>query len=798
MKRSLAVLIAAASLTTFSAWGARRLSLDTSVEALLPANSVSVQSIEAARRELAIDEPLTILVASDDRARNEALVGTIAGELRSWPETEWVMTGYGLDGFTQRALYYVDRDTLEEWSELAEESLDWEACKASPLCVTIADPPELPDDEDVRSAVDASDAGAILRALVGRSTREPTEDASGSQDALCNDDGTVCGVQALLRGNVGNLAFASRIKNRAEAFIEPLERGLPEGTKIRVIGRYRVAPVEHGIIVEDLRLVSILAALGSLIMVLVFFRDVRALVQLAVPMLSGLTVAVGVVAWVDPQLNIISAAALAILAGMAIDFGIHLLMHYQSARAEGLAPQSAARASVQELWVSLLVAGVTTACGFGALAMTDFRGFSQMGWMASLGILVTLLWTLAIFPAVVYFVPGAASPRRMRSTTPKAHKGIAIGGLVLGALALPLAANLDFERNLAELQPQLVKHGIDADVMRARNHTQALFLGASPDAVERALQGNAMREEGRAIMGVDPVVVSSQAILPADAYEKTKILDSIRATLDRARDKATEREDQEALDEIDTMSPWLDIDGPPDASHLPPWLAATLIDTDGNLGRSGVLYVPLRGSNADAMERLAAWLDALRAENPDVAFASPSALLGEVTPALVRDAPWIVALVFLGLIVATGVASRSFTVTRDVFLATALTGVLFGALLEVLGLRLHLYNLLAIPVVIGLAVDGAVHVRWASGYADGTKRYATYKAVAASTLTSMVAFAALTTASHPGIQSLGVVGTLGLGVSLAVNLLWLPAWAAHGSRQAPTDSPSITRRASEL
>ena len=178
------------------------------------------------------------------------------------------------------------------------------------------------------------------------------------------------------------------------------------------------------------------------------------------------------------------------------------------------------------------------------------------------------------------------------------------------------------------------------------------------------------------------------------------------------------------------------------------------------------------------MERLSTWLDQLREAHPDVTFASAAALLGEVTPALIADAPWILALVFLGLILATAIASRSFTVTRDVFLATALATILFAATLSLFGIDLHLYNLLAVPVVVGLAVDGAVHVRWAHDFDSPRQQYATYKAVAASTLTSMVAFGALMTAESPGLRSLGQVGVIGLAISLAVNLIWLRAWGA--------------------
>ena len=780
MTRSVLTLVVALVLASLGVWVGKGLQLDTGVEALLPADSVSVLSIEEARDKFGLEEPLTILVASDDPDRNKALIAQLAETFAQWPETVWVMTSYGLDALAERALYYVDTDTLYEWSELAEEALDWEVCKASPLCVTIADPPELPDSDEVREAVDRSPAGTVLRQLTGESAKQAGGGAEGEKgpQPLCNDEGSVCAVQVMLSGSPGDLGYARMIKERAEAVMARLAESQPQGTRFEVTGRYRVAPLEHGIILNDLRLVSVLAALGSLLMVLVFFRDLTAVVQLMVPMLSGLAVAVGLVVLIEPKINIISASALAILAGMAIDFGIHLLMHYQSARAEGLSPAAAAKASVQELWVSLLVAGLTTACGFGALSMTDFQGFSQMGWIASLGIIVTLLWTLAVFPSMVRLVPGSSKAHRQPAAKDRSARRLASIGLVAGLLAIPFARQVGFESNLSKLQPEGIGHTIDGSLMRARADINALYIGESREAVNAAIEDQLMTRGAMETLGVEPVVVSAQVIFPEDSDEKTEILANLKATLERARQKATEREDTKLLAELDELEPWVDVDGPPQPDQIPEWLAATLVLKDGSVGKSGIIYVPLRGSNAAAMERLAAWLDELREAHPKVTFASAAALLGEVTPALIADSPWILALVFLGLIVATAIASRSFSVTRDVFLATALSTIFFAATLALFGIDLHLYNLLAVPVVVGLSVDGAVHVRWAHDYDGPRQKYATYKAVAASTLTSMVAFGALMTADSPGLRSLGQVGVIGLGISLAVNLLWLRAWCA--------------------
>ena len=779
MTRSVLILAVAIGLASLGVWLARGLQLDTGLEALLPADSASVLSIEETREKLALDEPLTVIVESQDVENNKRLTEELGRAFGEWPETAWVMSSYGLDELAERALYYVDGETLYEWSELAEEALDWEVCKLSPLCVTIADPPELPDGDEIRDAIDISPAGTVLRELTGQSAKQ-AGGSEGSDDegprALCNDDGTSCAVQVMLSGTPGDLAYARAVKQRAEAITRPLAQAQPSETKIEVIGRYRAAPMEHEIITADLRLVSILAAVGALLMVLLFFRDLTAVVQLMVPMLSGLAVAIGLIVLIEPKINIISASALAILAGMAIDFGIHLLMHYQSARADGLGSAEAAKASVKELWVALLVAGLTTACGFAALSMTDFQGFSQMGWMASLGIVVTLLWTLAVFPAMVRVVPGSARTKQQPAAKPWSNRGLALVVLVVGLLALPFAANVGFESNLGKLQPKGVGHGLDASMMRARGNINALYLSDSENAIDAALEDDLMSVGAEEALGVEPIVVSAQVILPEDSDEKTETLDSLRATLERAREKGIERDNEKLLAEIDELEPWVDVEGPPQPEHIPAWLAATLIQKDGSLGKSGIIYLPLRGSDAEAMERLAAWLDQLREAHPDVTFASAAALLGEVTPALIADAPWIIALVFLGLIIATAVASRSTSVTRDVFLATALSTVFFAATLTLFGIDLHLYNLLAVPVVIGLAVDGAVHVRWAQDSQTPREQYATYKAVAASTLTSMVAFGALLTADSPGLRSLGEVGVIGLGISLAINLGWLRAW----------------------
>ena len=112
MTRSLLTLAVALGLASLGVWLAKSLQLDTGLEALLPADSTSVLSIKETREKLSLDEPLTVLVDSKDVERNKELTAELGRAFLEWPETAWVMTSYGLDELGERALYYVDAETL--------------------------------------------------------------------------------------------------------------------------------------------------------------------------------------------------------------------------------------------------------------------------------------------------------------------------------------------------------------------------------------------------------------------------------------------------------------------------------------------------------------------------------------------------------------------------------------------------------------------------------------------------------------------------------------------------------------
>jgi predicted RND superfamily exporter protein len=91
---------------------------------------------------------------------------------------------------------------------------------------------------------------------------------------------------------------------------------------------------------------------------------------------------------------------------------------------------------------------------------------------------------------------------------------------------------------------------------------------------------------------------------------------------------------------------------------------------------------------------------------------------------------------------------------------------------DLVGLHLNLANFFGVPVLLGLGIDGAVHIahRIRHGETDGSTR----RAVLLTGLTTMVGFGSLLLASHRGLASLGGLMAIGCLAFLVSSLLVVP------------------------
>ena len=100
-------------------------------------------------------------------------------------------------------------------------------------------------------------------------------------------------------------------------------------------------------------------------------------------------------------------------------------------------------------------------------------------------------------------------------------------------------------------------------------------------------------------------------------------------------------------------------------------------------------------------------------------------------------------------------------------------------IMELIGLRLNMANLVILPLILGIGVVNGIHIT--HRYREEEDKNAsvlgksTGQAVLLSSLTTMIGFGSMMVANHYGVFSLGLVLTLGVFNCLIASVTFLPA-----------------------
>ena len=783
-----------------------RITVDPRLEALLPTGTKTAVANQEARERFASVSPLYLVVQSSDPAVNRAVSQRALEEVRKWPETLWAVDRRDPSYFLDRRLLYLDAKHLDELADDVEQYLDWQSCDKMPACVNFEDEPPQPDFGRLKKRFEEKPELAALTSLFGEEGMpEPqAKPQSGAADGgtsaagageesrlgeLCSTDGKVCVVEVTIDGNPQDLEFATQILHRGEAMLKSLHPpDAPSDLITAVTGTYRNLPLTREAVMLDLsKTFGLTLTLVSLVLALQF-RFGRAFILLLTPVVVGTMWALGVFALVSPTLNVISAAVMAVLAGLGDEFSQHLITHFSAQRREGKNAIEAIYATLDDLLSSMGGAALTTGVGFLALTAARFHGFVQMGLLAFVGVLCIALATLLVMPPLVLWLDKQkpfTEPLTRAWKMPAFMGGpwrprtaliVAAGGIVLLVFGVFRATRLELEYDFDKLEAKSASHGTSyGKALHGTSRNAVLMLSDDPAKLEEAgwgvrrLYPNGLRgNEGAS-------VITPGTFIPPDQEPRLAAI----ARLRQLSDRATRLASGDTKEQLQAWRPLLAVDTPITKEKMPKWVFDQFAERNGTFGTLGVLYQGYRSANAHDMVELTAKLDDLRSRYPEVRFASPQAVLGEVVPLIASDGLRVTGLALLGLVVGVLIIGRSVRRVSLVLLSVCTAVATTAALMGLFGWKVNLYNLLVFPVAFGLGVDGAIFMVWSvyrrRGVTDWSMIHVSSQAVLGATMTTLVAFAALIVSNNGGLASMGQLATLALGMTLVTNLIWLPA-----------------------
>ncbi|MEE3346809.1 MAG: MMPL family transporter [Nitrospinota bacterium] len=628
----------------------------------------------------------------------------------------------------------------------------------------------------------------------------------------------------------------------ARQYIAETRKDFPDIT-VGLTGEEVISSDEMLTTQADVETASKIALTGVALLFIIAYRGVVKPLLAVFCLLLALCWTIGFTTLTIGHLNILSIVFTTILIGLGIDFGIHILERYKEERHNGHEILKALQKTVQGTGRGNFSGAITTAMAFGAMVLTDFIGIVELGWIAGWGILFCMVAMLLVLPALVTLEEKWRKPHYalVRSATTKQRQWIdklfdhyyLIIGLctVLVLIASVSLKDLRFDYNLLNLQAkgtEAVQYEMKILESDGRSAWSSAMLADSLKEVqEKELQLKALPTVARfeSILVVIPEhqeknlrtirenlapLLKELEVEPEDVTFSWK---GLNKTLKRIQFKLQGREEggdsldpvrvagnrlQNFLKQSQKVEPDLAekrlrgfsellftdyrdlIDElkanaeaqPVRLEEIPPKLRERYISQKGKY----VIHIFPSVDIWDQEERRK-YLSDLRSVDPNVTgtavhmFESTRLMTeGYVKGGLYAMTAIIIYVYFM------------FRNVRTVFFV--LLPVLAGAIwtvgvMELIGLKLNMANMVILPLILGIGVVNGIHIT--HRYREEEDKHAsvlgksTGPAVLLSSLTTMIGFGSMMVADHSGVFSLGLVLTIGVFNCLMASITFLPA-----------------------
>jgi hypothetical protein len=735
---------------------------------LLPDDYVSVSELNRIKERVGGIGPLMVIVSGDDLAACVDFMHALADSLDGSPLISSVIRGRTaeMEFLSKNRLLYMDLEDLQELHQRVADKIELETLKKNPFYMGF--------EEEEEDPLDVSDIEAKY---------EHYELSGYERDYYLTEEGTGVILRLYPTGVITDVKFTKKLLAQLDRTIEALDaKRYHPSLEVIYKGSFKNASTQYTVVLQDLKSTALYALFGVIVLISLYFRRLLSPLFIVFPLLMSLSWTFGVTFFVIGNLNQITVCLFAILFGLGIDFGIHIFARYREARRRGMDIEQALVETVCHTGSALTTTALTTAVAFFSLLFSDFKGFSEFGFIVGTGILFSLVAMVVVCPAFIVLaerltlirLQQASVPEHLirRGRYPVPHLTLLLGVLAT-AYSLYHISDLRFEW---ELKPQVETTGPEASLPDKLKETRSPAIVLTESRAE-AMAVVAEVERIRAERGDSSTVLSVQSVysfLPADQEQKLDLITDLQTMIDTN----IELLDQKDRSRIDSLRQYFDVQELA-LTDLPREMTKSFSSKEGEILNFVQINasVPLRdGRNSINFARE---VKVIETELGTFYASSSHIIFAEMLELMLDDAviAVIVTLLVVGVVLIIDLGSILSAALVLTPLLTALAWV--TGLMYVLDFRINIYNMVAFPTIIGMGIDNAVHIFHRYREAGvGSLRLVmrtTGMALLATTLTTMVGFAGLVPAHHPALYWIGTVSLLGLGCAFITAVSLLPA-----------------------
>jgi len=420
------ILGVALMLSILAGWATAQLPIYTSRQALLPQNTAVAQRFNNFLKNFGAASDLMVVLEGAPRRELESFANDLAAKLRAEPEISQATSRLDMAFFLNHSYLQMPAEGLDKLAAMTSQPIlggGMEENLRKALNWSKDHPPLGGTDTDLQTAEASLNMAAFFleewQRWLSAETAPTSLDwnrllakngAGGMSDGyFASRDGRMLFLfvhPKIASGDFKNLGpFVDKVKQVSAALAEQAKASGHTPPTVGLTGLPAIEYEEYVNIRKDIILVIFTSACLIIALILLVVRSMRWAVLIFIPMGLGVLWSLGLALVTVGHLTIITAAFIAILFGLGADYGIFTSSRIAEERRAGKPLVEAIGAGIGSSFIAVLTAGGASLLIFSALATVEFPGFAELGVVAAKGVLMILISTWIVQPALYALLP---------------------------------------------------------------------------------------------------------------------------------------------------------------------------------------------------------------------------------------------------------------------------------------------------------------------------------------------------------------------------------------------------------
>lgn len=589
---------------------------------------------------------------------------------------------------------------------------------------------------------------------------------------------------------------------------------LSKKIKISYTGGYPIAVHDEAATKRDIKVTLLSSFLGVMVLFGLSFRTSRILFYVGAPLVTSLLWTLGFASLAFHHLNILTCVFSCVLIGLGIDFAIHIVNRYFGQDSMDSDVLHRLQQTFQEAGMGIMVGALTTSAAFYSIALSDFRGFRELGILTGTGILLCLLAMFFLLPSLLVYFSSETGPTKrvaiagfglkpLLNLLQRYPRGILIAALVIVCLLGVSGTRIHFDDNLKNVRPTDHEslHLQDKVSNWLGGSTAEVLLVAEGDSEAEVMETStsiyeALEELRHSGMIAGTKSISKYFLAPSQQRENMAFIRQHRDEFDMERIKKTFNEAlrENGFSELGLYDEYLESLSKALSAEemvLPSSFRQTAIDRllklfmfhKGGHFKTVTYIVPPRDlwSRADTArlrEIIIRKLEAKGIQEDTFSLTGANLLTGDLKELIIKNLKSSLWLAGLSIVLVLFIYYRNLGLLILSTLPLMIGLAVLAGVMAMFRCDFNFFNVIVVPMIVGIGIDDGVHFTNTYRRLDPAHMLQplslTGRAVVLTSLTTLVGFGSISLSHYPGLRSMGYVAIIGVSACLFASVIVLP------------------------